>query len=103
MGKGRIHLLRRARDEDGGETRQPPPGATPNRQAMTRPVELAGRWLERWSNPGPRGMTVGDRKASYRTRLTAGFPLLPPGVDRAWLLSPRHTIRFLQSTVLFAE
>src|SRR5690242_5621715 len=78
MGKGRIHLLRRARDEDGGETRQPPPGATPNRQAMTRPVELAGRWLERWSNPGPRGMTVGDRKASYRTRLTAGFPLFLP-------------------------
>ena len=48
----------RAQDEDEGETRQPPPGATPNRQALTRPAELAGRWLEPWSNSRPRGMTV---------------------------------------------
>src|SRR5262245_31172791 len=47
----------------GGETRQPAPGATPNRQALTRPAELAGRWLERWSNPGPRGMAVGTARS----------------------------------------
>jgi hypothetical protein len=44
-----------------GETRQPPPGATPNRRALRRPAELAGRWLEPWSNSGPRGMAVHDR------------------------------------------
>ena len=50
-----------AQDEDGGETRQPPPGATPNRQALTRPAELAGRWLEPCSNVRPRGMVAHDR------------------------------------------
>ena len=66
--------LFRARDQDGGETRQPPPGATPNRRAMTRPAELAGRWLELRSDPGPRGMAVHDR-----TRLIGQLRfLLPP-------------------------
>jgi len=46
MSRGPKCLQFRVQDEDEGETRQPPPGATPNRQAMTRPVELAGRWLE---------------------------------------------------------
>src|SRR4051812_47584573 len=49
-----------------GETRQPPSGATPNRQApfgehpndrSARPGS-AGRWLEPWGNPGPRGMAA---------------------------------------------
>src|SRR5438128_6637646 len=44
-----------------GETRQPPPGATSNRRTTTWLAESAGRWLEPWGNPGPRGMTVQDR------------------------------------------
>src|SRR5688572_7028497 len=49
----------------GGETRQPPSGATPNRQARVvqatlkdGSAELAGRWLEPRSNPGSRGMAA---------------------------------------------
>jgi len=53
----------RTSGKDEGETRQPPPGATPNRQATTRLAELAGRWLEPWSNPGPRGMAVGAARS----------------------------------------
>lgn len=37
-----------------GETRQPPPGAIPNRHAMRRSAERAGRKLECRSNPVPR-------------------------------------------------
>ena len=65
----------------GGETRQPAPGATPNRQALTRPAELAGRWLELWSDPGPRGMAVRTERSQQNPayRPTSLFlPLLPP-------------------------
>src|SRR5262249_31649423 len=44
-----------------GETRQPPPGATSNRQTTTLLAESAGRWLEPRGDSGPRGMTVHDR------------------------------------------
>src|SRR3569623_3785066 len=44
-----------------GETRYPPSGATPNRQAMKRLAESAGRWLEPVSNGRPRGMVAHDR------------------------------------------
>lgn len=44
-----------------GETRQPPSGAKPNRQAMTLLAESAGRLLEHTGNCVPRGMTVHDR------------------------------------------
>ena len=37
-----------------GETRQPPPGAIPNRHDMRRSAERAGRKLEHRSNPVPR-------------------------------------------------
>lgn len=37
-----------------GETRQPPPGAIPNRHALMWSAERAGRKLERRSNPAPR-------------------------------------------------
>ena len=39
-----------------GETRQPPPGAIPSKQAMRRPAESAGRELEPSGNCRPRGM-----------------------------------------------
>ncbi len=61
-----------------GETRQPPPGATPNRQALTRPVESAGRWLEPWSNSRPRGMAV-RAQAPHRTRLIGRLQLFQRG------------------------
>src|SRR5262249_56149757 len=44
-----------------GETRQPPPGATPSRRTTTLLAESAGRWLEPRGDSGPRGMTVHDR------------------------------------------
>ena len=37
-----------------GETRQPPPGAIPNRHALMWSAERVGRKLERRSNPAPR-------------------------------------------------
>ena len=43
------------------ETRQPPSGARPNRQAMMLLAEPAGRLLEHTGNCMPRGMTVHDR------------------------------------------
>ena len=64
----------------GGETRQPAPGATPNRQALTRPAELAGRWLEPWSDPRPRGLAVEGRKVlqnpAYRPASPYSFHLV---------------------------
>ena len=33
-------------------------------------AESAGRWLEPWGNPGPRGMTVIGSNPRNRTRLT---------------------------------
>src|SRR5688572_23639654 len=53
---------------------------------MTRPAELAGRWLEPWSNPGPRGMAVGAARLlqnpAYRPASHIPFcwllRLLPP-------------------------
>ena len=53
-----------------GETRQPPSGARPNRQAMMLLAEPAGRSLERIGNCAPRGMTVQDR-----IRLIGQLPL----------------------------
>jgi len=44
-----------------GETRQPPSGARPNRQAMKLLAEPAGRLLECTGNCTSRGMTVHDR------------------------------------------
>lgn len=49
-----------------GETRQPPLGAIPNRHALTLLAEHAGRKLERWSNPAPRGMTVQAAQAAIQ-------------------------------------
>ena|SRR5271154_727454 len=65
-----------------GETRQPAPGATPNRQAMTWPTELAGRWLERVSNRAPRGMTAAGAQAfaqnpAYRPTPTVSILYCP--------------------------
>ena len=37
-----------------GETRQPPPGAIPNRHALMWSAERVGRKLERRSDPAPR-------------------------------------------------
>ena len=43
-------------------------------------AESAGRWLEPWGNPGPRGMTVIGSNPRNRTRLTGRlhfFQLFP--------------------------
>jgi len=70
-----------AGDRGEGETRQPPPGATPNRQATTRPAELAGRWLEPRSNPGPRGMAA---RAARPAQNPAYRPAFLPSSARSY-------------------
>ena len=51
-------------------------------------AESAGRWLEPWGNPGPRGMTVIGSNPRNRTRLTGRLHIFPLSPGNACLGEP---------------
>jgi hypothetical protein len=76
-----------------GETRQPPSGARPNREAMVWLAPLPGRLLEPWGNPRPRGMTVHDR-----TRLIGQLLFSPIFPFKTGVKLPPFTVNFVLRT-----